>query len=146
MVAKLARITTHNTTKHTTTNMSGCRCHPTVQQHSPLSLLVWQRCPQILVPCLSYECARGASRRVCARHFSSPCLGRPNAPHQIIERGGVPWPLVATVLMIHTTIKRKMAFTSQWMLGRTRCRGGACGGMLSLCSGRRIQQQQNVEN
>ena len=92
MVAKLAQITTHNTTQNTTTNMGCCRCCPTLQWLSSLSPLVWQRRPQILALCLSHECARGASRRVCAHHFSSPCLGHPNATHPIIERGGVPWP------------------------------------------------------
>ncbi len=92
MVAKLARITTHNTTQNTTTNMGRCRCCPTLQRLSSLSPLVWQRRPQILAPCLSHECAWGTSRRVCTHRFSSPCLGHPNATHPIIERGGVPWP------------------------------------------------------
>jgi hypothetical protein len=41
--------------------MRCCHCHPTLQQLSPLSPLVWQRRSQILAPCLSYECERGAS-------------------------------------------------------------------------------------
>jgi hypothetical protein len=46
----------------------------------------------------------------------------------------------------HTTIKQKMAFTLQWMLGRTHRRGGACGGMLSLLSGWQIKQQKKAKN
>jgi hypothetical protein len=92
MVAKLDQITTCNTTQHTRTNMSRYRCHRTLQRLSPLSILVWQRHPQILAPRLSHECMLGVSRRVCACCFSSPCMGHPNVTHQIIDRGGVPWP------------------------------------------------------
>jgi hypothetical protein len=142
MVAKLAQFIRHNTLQHTTTNMSRCRCHPTLQRLSPLPPLVWQRRPQILAPCLPHECAQGGSHQVCARRFSSPCLGHPNKTHWLIERGGGPWPSVAAILIIHTTIKQKMALMLQWMLGRTYCQGGACEGMLSLCSSWQIKQQK----
>jgi hypothetical protein len=46
MVAKLGT-TSHNTTQHTTTNMS--RCHPTLQQICLLSSWIGQRRPQIIV-------------------------------------------------------------------------------------------------
>jgi hypothetical protein len=77
MVAKLARITTHNTTQHTTTNMSHCRCHPTLQRLSPISPSVWQRRPQILVSCLPHECAQGESHLVCTPPFLFPLFGAP---------------------------------------------------------------------
>ncbi len=92
MIAKLAQITTLNTTQHTTTNMSRCHCHPTLQWLSPLSPLGWQRRPQILALRLPHECVWGSSRQVCTHPFSSPCLRYPNLTHWIIERGGGPWP------------------------------------------------------
>jgi hypothetical protein len=53
---------------------------------------------------------------------------------------------MAAILRIHTTVKQKMAFTLQWMLGRMHFQGRAsCGGMLSLCSGREIKQQQKAK-
>jgi hypothetical protein len=49
MISKLGT-TSHNTTQHTTTNIS--RCHPTLQQLCPLSPWIGQRHPQIIAPSL----------------------------------------------------------------------------------------------
>jgi hypothetical protein len=51
--------------------------------------------------------AQAASRWGCAHCCWFACLGRQNKRHQIIERGGVPWPHVAAVFSIYTTTKWK---------------------------------------
>jgi hypothetical protein len=57
--------------------MSRCCCHPTLQRLSPLSPLLWQRRPQIMVPCLPHECARGASRLVLRSLLFFTLFGAP---------------------------------------------------------------------
>ena len=55
-------------------------------------------------------------------------MGRQNATHQKIERGGVHWPLMAVIEIINTTTNRKSERSAGRIFGRAWNCDGTCGG------------------